>query len=147
MSDKIQIETNIDNMNPEYYSDLLEGLLALGANDAWLAPIIMKKGRPAITLSVLCTKQLLTEVARFIFTHTTSIGIRYTVYDRITCERWFTTIQVDDCIVHKKTASFEEKIVNESYEFDDLKALAEQKGCSVKQAEYLVRAKEIEKMD
>ena len=51
------IETNIDDMNPQFYAPLLDRLFAAGALDAWLTPIVMKKGRPAITVSVLAAPE------------------------------------------------------------------------------------------
>lgn len=135
----IKIETNIDNMNPEFYGDLLENILTMGAKDTWLTPIIMKKGRPAVMLSILCADTLLQEMARYVFTNTTSIGIRYTPFDRIICDRFFKKIEINDTIVHKKIATYEDVIVNESYEYEDLRKLASKNNCSIKKAESLVR--------
>ena len=50
----ILLECNIDDMNPEIYGDVMEALLAKGAHDVFLTPVIMKKSRPAIKISVLC---------------------------------------------------------------------------------------------
>ena len=47
------IEANIDNMNPEIYPYVIDKLMENGALDAYLTNIIMKKGRPAIKLTVL----------------------------------------------------------------------------------------------
>ena len=49
----IVIETNIDDMSPQVYGYLIDKLMQQGAHDVYLTPIIMKKGRPAILLSVL----------------------------------------------------------------------------------------------
>ena len=76
-SDAIQvIETQIDDMNPQYYGYLIDRLLATRALDAFLTPIIMKKGRPAILLTVLAAKAHLQEITALILRETTTIGVR-----------------------------------------------------------------------
>lgn len=119
-SQLIQIEANIDNMNPELYSSVLTTLLDSGANDAWLTPIIMKKGRPAIMLSVLATKDRLPTMSRLILENTTTIGLRYFDVDRIICERKFEEIYYKNQLIHVKKAFHEGKLVNISLEYEDL---------------------------
>jgi len=70
------IETNIDDMNPEIYPYVIEKLLSAGANDAYLVPIIMKKGRPGILLSTLVSESKIDDVLKIIFTQTTTLGVR-----------------------------------------------------------------------
>ncbi len=70
------IETNIDDMNPEIYPYVIEKLLSAGAKDAYLVPLIMKKGRPGILLSVLVSESKLDDVLNLIFTQTTTLGVR-----------------------------------------------------------------------
>jgi uncharacterized protein (TIGR00299 family) protein len=70
------VETNIDDMNPQVYPFLIEELLAAGAHDAYLIPIIMKKGRPGILLSVMVPKPHLSAIEALIYRHTTTIGLR-----------------------------------------------------------------------
>lgn len=70
------VETNIDDMNPEIYPYVIEKLLSSGANDAYLVPLIMKKGRPGILLSALVSESRLDHVLRVIFTQTTTLGVR-----------------------------------------------------------------------
>jgi uncharacterized protein (TIGR00299 family) protein len=74
--ESVVIETNIDDMNPQTYPYLIERLLASGAHDAYLVPIIMKKGRPGILLSVLTNRQRMQDAIAVIFRETTSIGLR-----------------------------------------------------------------------
>lgn len=72
----VTIETNIDDMNPQVYPFLIEELLAAGAHDAYLIPIIMKKGRPGILLSVMADTSRLDQISNLIYRHTTTIGLR-----------------------------------------------------------------------
>ncbi|HEX9156494.1 MAG TPA: LarC family nickel insertion protein, partial [Syntrophales bacterium] len=70
------VETNIDDMNPQLYPYLIEQLLAAGAHDAYLVPIIMKKGRPGILLSAMVHASKLDAVIRCIYRETSTIGLR-----------------------------------------------------------------------
>ena len=78
------VETNIDDMNPEIYPYLIERLLGAGANDAFMVPIIMKKGRPGVLLSVMGKRAKADEMMKIIFAETSSIGLRmYPVERRV----------------------------------------------------------------
>lgn len=70
------LETNIDDMSPELCGPLLEVLLAEGARDAYLTPVVMKKGRPAVVLTVLVPEDKVSTVTETVFRHTTTLGIR-----------------------------------------------------------------------
>ena len=70
------LEGNVDDLMPELVPDAIEALLAAGALDAWTAPIVMKRGRPAVAISALCERDMLDEVRRAFFEATTTLGVR-----------------------------------------------------------------------
>jgi uncharacterized protein (TIGR00299 family) protein len=70
------VESNIDDMNPEWYDHLFKKLFDAGAADVFLTPLIMKKSRPANMLSVLCDKKLRQDIKSIIFNSSTTIGLR-----------------------------------------------------------------------
>jgi len=70
------LEANVDDLEPELVPDAIEALLAAGALDAWTAPIVMKRGRPAVGISALCERDMLDEVRRTFFEATTTLGVR-----------------------------------------------------------------------
>ncbi|MEA2721065.1 MAG: pyridinium-3,5-bisthiocarboxylic acid mononucleotide nickel chelatase [Candidatus Eremiobacteraeota bacterium] len=72
----VVLEANIDDMLPQHYELAMERLFAAGALDVWLTPIVMKKGRPAITLSAIAAPRDEDAVARTMLTETTTIGVR-----------------------------------------------------------------------
>ncbi len=74
--DVVVLEANIDDMSPQHYELAMERLFAAGARDVWLTPIVMKKGRPAITLSALASPGDEGAVARAMLEETTTIGVR-----------------------------------------------------------------------
>ncbi len=81
------LECNIDDMSPEFYPHLLERLLTKGARDAWIAPLVMKKGRPGILISVLCEDRHEPTLTRLLFTETTTLGVRRGAVSRTALER------------------------------------------------------------
>ncbi len=81
------LECNLDDMNPEFYPYLLDRLLAGGAGDAWMTPLVMKKGRPGILVSVLCEERHEPALTRLLFTETTTLGVRRGALSRTTLER------------------------------------------------------------
>ncbi len=72
----VVLEANIDDMNPQLYEPLLEGLLAAGARDVWLTPVQMKKGRPGIIVGVLCDPAQRRELTARLLRESTSLGVR-----------------------------------------------------------------------
>ena len=119
------IECNIDDMDPRLWPTALATLMDSGAADAWLTPILMKKGRPAHTLQVLSTPELVAALTDLVFRHTTTIGVRTYAVDRATLTREEVAVTVEDCTIRVKVARLHGHVVNAQPEFDDvLKAAA-----------------------
>jgi len=78
----IMIETNVDDMNPEIFPYVMEQVLVRGANDVYLTPIVMKKGRPGNMLTVLLERKKMDEVLGVLFRETTTIGVRIIPIER-----------------------------------------------------------------
>ena len=81
------VETNIDDMNPQYFEYIFEKLFNAGALDAYSTAIQMKKTRAAFKLTVICEPKDMEKIASVIFTETTAIGIRFYEADRFKLER------------------------------------------------------------
>jgi uncharacterized protein (TIGR00299 family) protein len=123
-SDKIVVETNMDDLNPQVYEYVMDKLLTAGANDVWLTPIIMKKNRPATQLSVLTEQHNLTKIVNIIFTETSSIGMRYYSVDRAITERKFIQVTTDWGEIQVKVCTHNGQIVTISPEYEDCKKIA-----------------------
>jgi uncharacterized protein (TIGR00299 family) protein len=118
------LETNVDDLDPRLWPGVLGELLAAGASDAWLTPILMKKGRPAHTLSVLCPPAAHGAVQAVVFAATSSIGLRVQPVEKVALERTQGTVEVLGGRVGVKLASSGGRVVNVSVEFEDVAALA-----------------------
>src|SRR6185503_2842317 len=77
LEEMLVIETNIDDMNPQYFDHVMERLFAAGARDVFLTPIQMKKNRLATLLTVICAPARRDPLIEIILRETTSIGVRY----------------------------------------------------------------------
>ncbi|MHA7111738.1 nickel pincer cofactor biosynthesis protein LarC [Sunxiuqinia elliptica] len=129
------LEANIDDMNPEHYDYLLEQLLKAGASDAWLTPIIMKKSRPAVQLSVLSPVKLVSQLKQLIFTHSTSIGLREYSVQKSMLRREERTVQTTLGPVRVKQSFFNGQRVRWKAEAEDCLQLASQHKLSLQAIE------------
>ena len=127
------LETNVDDLDPRLWPGVLDALLAAGASDAWLAPILMKKGRPAHTLSVLCSADAVADVRSAVFATTSTIGLRMTGVHKVALERAASSVEVLGGRVGVKIARDGDRVVNVSVEFEDVAALARERGLPVKE--------------
>jgi uncharacterized protein (DUF111 family) len=119
------LECNVDDLDPRLWPSVLESLLAAGASDAWLTPILMKKGRPAHTLRVLCRPALAGALRSLVVRQTSTIGLRQYPVDKYPLERTMSTVDVDGQPVRVKLASLAGEVVNVAVEYDDVLAAAQ----------------------
>ena len=126
----VLIETNIDDMTPEIYGYLLDRLLAEGARDAYLTPIVMKKGRPGIILSVLANPEQVDGLTNLIFHETTTLGVRLTPVHRRMIARKAGTVETPWGTVKVKVAEFEGQ-TRTAPEFDDCARIAYEHGVPI----------------
>ncbi|MGH7494598.1 MAG: nickel pincer cofactor biosynthesis protein LarC [bacterium] len=117
------IETNIDDMNPEIYPFVIERLLENGALDAFLCPIIMKKGRPGVMLSVLSPADTIEDLLGIIYAETTTLGVRLLPVGRRKLKRWQEKHKTDLGEILVKVAEWRDKKFF-APEFEECKRLA-----------------------
>ncbi|KJU86784.1 protein containing DUF111 [Candidatus Magnetobacterium bavaricum] len=128
----IVIETNIDDMSPQLYEPLMTRLFEAGALDVFLTPIIMKKGRPAIKLTIITPADIREALTGIVFTETTTIGLRYYGVYRQTLERQMTTVATPYGDVRVKLALYNGRVTNVAPEFEDCRMLAHRHNVAVK---------------
>jgi uncharacterized protein (TIGR00299 family) protein len=126
------IETNIDDMNPQFYDYLMERLLAMGVLEAFVTPILMKKTRPGHLLTVICSSAKLPSVVGFLLRETTTLGLRWHEEEREKTDREIQSHQTKYGKIRFKLARWEGKIVNLSPEYEDCKKLALEKNVPLK---------------
>ncbi|HEU5430771.1 MAG TPA: nickel insertion protein, partial [Thermomicrobiales bacterium] len=118
------VQTNIDDMNPQLLEPLLERLFAAGALDAWLEPVIMKKGRPAIVVSAICPAGRRGALEAAFFANSTTLGVRVTPIERTKAARVFRTVATRWGDVRLKLRLLGGRVTGAMPEFDDCLALA-----------------------
>jgi uncharacterized protein (TIGR00299 family) protein len=129
---ELVIETNVDDLDPRLWPAVLTSLLAAGAADAWLTPILMKKGRPAHTLSVLVPDAKADALRRVIFSETSTLGVRESRHGKRALDREVATVLVDGVAVRVKLGRLDGLVVNAQPEYEDVVAAAATLGQPVK---------------
>jgi len=126
------IETNIDDMNPQLFGDVMERLLAAGALDVFLTPVQMKKNRPGTLLTVLCERNDADALAELLLTHTTSFGVRVHEAQRRKLAREIVTVKTKFGEIEVKVGRLGDRIVTRSPEFESCKQAAAKFNVGVK---------------
>ena len=127
------LETNVDDMDPRLWPRVLDRLLQAGASDAWLTPILMKKGRPAHTLSVLVAADRADGVREVVLTETTTLGLREHRVAKTELRRSFAGVDVGGCAVTVKLGhAADGRVVNVAPEWRDVEAAADTLGLPAK---------------
>ncbi len=114
-------------MNPEIYSYLFEELFAKGALDVFLTDINMKKNRPGVMLSVLCSKKNQEKLERVIFKETTTFGIRIKKVNRSCLEREYIDFESSFGTVTIKAAYYNGELIKFAPEFEECREIAKRK--------------------
>lgn len=126
------IETNIDDLNPQFYESAMNRLFAAGAFDVFMTPIQMKKNRPATLFSVICDPEKVAEMSKIVIAETSTLGVRVSYMDRICLDRRWETVETKFGNVRIKIGESEGVVLNASPEYDDCKSAAESHGVPIK---------------
>jgi hypothetical protein len=126
------VETNIDDMNPEFYEHVVEKLFDAGALDVFMTPITMKQNRPAVQVSVLVPDGRLPAVVGILVTETTTIGVRFDSVERWKLPRRQDRVETPYGRVGVKIACRGGRVLNVAPEAQDCGRLANEHGVPMK---------------
>ena len=126
------LETNIDDMNPQFYDHVMTRLFSAGARDVFFSTIQMKKNRPAVLVRVIAEPADKERLARIIFEETTTIGIRYHPVGRMILKRTAITVKTRFGNVKAKILEEPDGKKRISPEYDELKRIATAKNIPIK---------------
>ena len=127
------LEANIDDMSPELFPHVIEGVLKAGALDAFSIPVTGKKGRPGQLLTILCPLAKQDTLTRFLFRETSTLGVRRRTTGRAVAEREWMEVDLPWGRVRVKRGTFEGALTNLAPEYEDCRRLAEESGVPLKQ--------------
>ena len=122
------LETNVDDVSGEVVAYTIARLLEAGAHDAWATPIVMKKGRPAFTIHVLCEPSRSDALSKILVSETGTLGLRGSLIDRWPQQRAETTVDVEGHRIGVKKTPQRVKV-----EFDDAARAAQALGIPVRE--------------
>jgi uncharacterized protein (TIGR00299 family) protein len=132
-AEELLLETNIDDMNPQFYEPLTERLFAAGAFDVWLTPVTMKKGRPATVVSAIVPAERRGEVERAFFLESTTTGVRATAVSRTRAPRRFETVTTRWGDVRLKLRGWDGRVIGAMPEYEDCLQLSRVSGAPIRE--------------
>ncbi|HEY4611550.1 MAG TPA: LarC family nickel insertion protein, partial [Bacteroidota bacterium] len=128
----VVIETNIDDMNPEFFDYVLDRLFAAGARDVFLSPIQMKKNRPGTLLRIIAEPALREKLGEIVFRETTTIGLRYYPVKRMILKRAASRVKTKFGAVKVKIIEEPDGTKRATPEYEDLRRIAAAKKIPLK---------------
>jgi len=129
----VQLEANIDDLNPEIYGYVLDRLFAAGALDAYLVPLQMKKSRPGTLLCALVLPEKEEVVLDVMFRETSTLGIRRQLTEKLMLTRRHITVSTPFGSARVKVATWQDEEVNAAPEYEDCLLLANNSGAALKE--------------
>jgi len=129
----VMLECNLDDMNPERYTHVMDLLFGAGAADVFIIPIVMKKSRPAHMLSVLCSSDSADKMKEILFTETSSIGLREHTLRKSMLRREMVMLSTKYGEIEVKRSYFNGRVVNEKPEFEQCRKLAREHGVTLEE--------------
>lgn len=132
-SGELLLETNIDDMNPQFFELLVERLYDAGALDVWLSPAIMKKGRPATVVSAITPASRQEAVERAMILESTTLGVRATPISRTKAPRRFVTVATRWGDVRLKLRGWDGRVIGAMPEYDDCLRLARESSAPIQE--------------
>lgn len=128
-----QVETTIDDMSPQLYEPLMDRLLEAGALDVFLTPVIMKRSRPGVVLTVLCAPEHVADLSIILFEESTTIGVRWTEYKRTRLDREFVVLPTTYGPITFKVSRLGGQPLTATPEFEEVRRIAREKGLPVRE--------------
>ena len=129
----VVLETNLDDMNPQHAELLRERLFSAGALDVWLTPILMKKGRPAFTVSALSAAPDTGALTATMIENSTTLGVRSYRVDRVAADRRTETVTTRWGDVRLKLRGWNGRVIDAMPEHDDCLRLARESGSPIRE--------------
>ncbi|HXU87569.1 MAG TPA: nickel pincer cofactor biosynthesis protein LarC [Methylomirabilota bacterium] len=129
----LQVETTIDDMSPQLYEPLIERLLEAGAVDVFLTPVVMKRSRPGTVVTALCPRDRLGDISRLIFEESSTIGVRFSEWQRTVLPREMVTLPTTYGTIRFKVSRLEGRAVTVTPEFADVARIAREKAVPVRE--------------
>lgn len=121
---RTMLECTIDDLDPRLWPTILDRLVEAGADDAWLIPAVMRKGRPGHVLQLTARPELADKLRALIYRHTTTLGIRSWDIHRDALRRDFRTIELEGQAIRIKQGWHEGELVTSQPEYADVVAAA-----------------------
>lgn len=128
-----QVETNLDDSTPEVLGYTLERLLALGALDAWIVPVQMKKGRPGATVVALVQADLIDTIEDALFLETSTFGVRSFPVHRSILDRQSKRVKTKFGVIQVKLGSRDGETLTVAPEFESCRRAAEKAGVAIRE--------------
>ena len=135
-----QLETTVDDMSPQLWEPVIETLFEAGALDVYLTPVIMKRSRPGVVLTALCDPARVAELARTLLEASTTIGVRWTHYQRRRLPREMVSLSTAHGPIPFKVSRLDGRVVTVTPEFEEVRRIARDKGLAVREVLDCARA-------
>jgi uncharacterized protein (TIGR00299 family) protein len=128
-----QMETTIDDMSPQLYEPLMERLLEAGALDVFLTPVVMKRSRPGVVVTVLCATDAVQQLCRIVFEESSTIGVRWSEWRRARLARTMVTLPTAYGPIAFKVSRLGDRVLTVTPEFSDVARIARDQALPVRE--------------